>query len=433
MNGLQGGIDMPNAEMLPNSTITYGFSYLPGTLRNSVSAQISPRISASFKYSGIGDKDIFALGFGTWDRSFDIKVLLLKETEYLPSISIGLNDFIGTGISSGEYIVSTKNIGNYKISGGIGFGRLATHGAIENPIRALSSRGSRNDGTGGSLESAQWFQGDIAPFLSLSWKINPKLTGIIEYSSDNYDRIQRFFTNGFEYESPVNLGVRYQLAKDFSIGGYWIGGEHFGMSAHFELNTSDMDFGSGIDPAPVPIRHRVLSDQNQYIASDIPRMSEIMKIDGFEILDVTESDEQIEIKVENLKYRSPSQAIGRLLRSASRYLRNDIEIIKIYFIEKGMVVSTISIDRSSLEQLDGQVNGSEKLVKAITFEDGLSNHKNSENQGFNWSLSPYLQYTLFDPLDPVKFVAGAKLSTEYQFSSTLMANSIVRKPIYNSF
>ena len=82
MNGLQGGIDMPNAEMLPNSTITYGFSYLPGTLRNSVSAQISPRISASFKYSGIGDKDIFALGFGTWDRSFDIKVLLLKETEY---------------------------------------------------------------------------------------------------------------------------------------------------------------------------------------------------------------------------------------------------------------------------------------------------------------------------------------------------------------
>ena len=46
---------------------------------------------------------------------------------------------------------------------------------------------------------------------------------------------------------------------------------------------------------------------------------------------------------------------------------------------------------------------------------------------------PILQYTLFDPLDPVKFVAGAKINTEYNFSPTLMASSIIRKPIYNSF
>ena len=126
--------------------------------------------------------------------------------------------------------------------------------------------------------------------------MHPKLTGIIEHSSDNYSGIQRFFDTRLEYQSPINLGIRYQVSKDFTIGSYWMGKENFGVSAHFELNTSDMAFGSGIDPAPVPIRQRQLSDPNHYISSDIPKMSEIMKIDGFEVLEVVEFEKEVKNK-----------------------------------------------------------------------------------------------------------------------------------------
>ena len=46
-----------------------------------------------------------------WDRSFDVHYLLNKEKIFFPSIALGLRDFIGTGIYSGEYLVATKNIG----------------------------------------------------------------------------------------------------------------------------------------------------------------------------------------------------------------------------------------------------------------------------------------------------------------------------------
>ena len=48
---------------------------------------------------------------------------LMKK--YLPAISFGLRDFIGTGWYSSEYIVGTKSIGNLELTAGLGFGRLA--------------------------------------------------------------------------------------------------------------------------------------------------------------------------------------------------------------------------------------------------------------------------------------------------------------------
>ena len=50
---------------------------------------------------------------------------MLNESTYLPAISLGLRDFIGTGWYSSEYIVGTKSIGNVNLTAGLGFGRLS--------------------------------------------------------------------------------------------------------------------------------------------------------------------------------------------------------------------------------------------------------------------------------------------------------------------
>ena len=61
-----------------------------------------------------------------WDRSFDFHYFFNEQTNYLPSIAIGLRDFIGTGLYTGEYLVATKNITkNIKATGGLGWGRLS--------------------------------------------------------------------------------------------------------------------------------------------------------------------------------------------------------------------------------------------------------------------------------------------------------------------
>ena len=61
------------------------------------------------------------------DRSFDVRNLLKKEDDFWPAIAVGLQDFAGTGIYAGEYVVATKTFdntllpGSVKVTGGLGW------------------------------------------------------------------------------------------------------------------------------------------------------------------------------------------------------------------------------------------------------------------------------------------------------------------------
>ena len=56
------------------------------------------------------------------DKSFNLKMRLIKESDTTPELSIGFRDFIGTGRFSGEYIVSSKKIGDFDLTVGLGWG-----------------------------------------------------------------------------------------------------------------------------------------------------------------------------------------------------------------------------------------------------------------------------------------------------------------------
>ena len=80
---------------------------------------------------------------------------------------MGLRDFIGTGLYSGEYLVATKNIGSrVKLTAGIGWGRLSGENNFEN-IFGRANRASRSTGFGGTFQINQFFQVRILHFLDL--------------------------------------------------------------------------------------------------------------------------------------------------------------------------------------------------------------------------------------------------------------------------
>ena len=59
------------------------------------------------------------------DKSFNIKLRLIEETDRFPELSIGFRDFIGTGKFSSEYLVSSKKIGDFDFTVGLGWGSLS--------------------------------------------------------------------------------------------------------------------------------------------------------------------------------------------------------------------------------------------------------------------------------------------------------------------
>ena len=138
--GSPGLIDMPSAEMFPEGQFVTSVAGFGDQARFTVNFQPLPWLSGAFRYNRIGKLNLF--GFETfYDRNFDVRFRLLKETGYRPGITLGLQDFAGTGVFSGEYIVATKSFetppwggqgeaGQLKVTGGLGWGRLGSHGTI---------------------------------------------------------------------------------------------------------------------------------------------------------------------------------------------------------------------------------------------------------------------------------------------------------------
>ena len=96
-------MDMPSAEVMPDGEFSTIVSHFGGITRNTLSFQITPRLSGSFRYSATQDLNL--AGFSTYfDRSFDLRYQLIEQREnsWLPSVAIGLQDFVGTGILRGR-------------------------------------------------------------------------------------------------------------------------------------------------------------------------------------------------------------------------------------------------------------------------------------------------------------------------------------------
>ena len=123
--GLPGIIDLPTAQRFPDGELVISQQIHKSLARSGISFQALPWASFSFRYSGHGFDGEEAYGRINHDRSFDAHLSILDEGIYMPAISLGLRDFIGTGWYSSEYLVGTKSIKNIEFTAGLGFGRLA--------------------------------------------------------------------------------------------------------------------------------------------------------------------------------------------------------------------------------------------------------------------------------------------------------------------
>lgn len=432
--GSPGLIDLPSGEALPDGQFTVGVSNFAGTTRTTVTFQATPRLSLSFRYSGIRDLNLG--GFSTFrDRSFDARFLVNKESRYLPAITVGLQDFAGTGIYAGEYVAATKTFqsngriaGTFKLTAGLGWGRLGSSGAIGSPFggnRPVFEQGS----TGGEVSFDQWFRGPAAPFAGVEWQVNDKLGLKVEYSSDAY--IQEAETAGiFTRQSRFNFGAEYQATERVRLGAYYLYGSEFGFNVQVQLNPR-------IAPTPIrtappgPVAQRpsrvsnpdawstewAVNEQAPTILRDemIPRLEN----DGlrFEALDVTAN--KAELRMENLRYTASAVAIGRAARVMAAVLPPSVETFRIVTMENGLAQSAVTIRRSDLEALEYDPQAGDALLAVTGIGEAAPRLPNAVRNDafypdFAWSIGPYLATSYFDPDEPVRADAGIQFSAKYR-------------------
>ena len=426
--GLPGIIDLPTALRFPDGELIITQQLHKSLARSGISFQALPRVGVSFRYTGHGINGGEAYGRINHDRSFDAHISILDEGTYIPAISLGLRDFIGTGWYSSEYIVGTKSIGNLEFTAGLGFGRLAGRSSFSNPLGALSARFDRRDGNavgrGGTLGTINWFQGDTSAFYGVQYHINEKISLLAEYTPDLMSRESSYL----EVKNPWNFGASYQLNNYVSISAQFLHGSQAAISAHVSANPGRPPILGGKELAPVPMRLRSentlpVNKSNEAI------IRKVLKVDQFEIHYLKFENDAVSVGVTNKKFRSTAQAVGRVASTLQRFTADGVRFADISFYAKNLQAATYRVDLEEITSKQFQPSGSQVTSQAITAIDLNKPQRSKSKQHFIWGVGPYIAHRLFNPDLPLSMETGIEVEVGYQITNELRISGAVRKSI----
>lgn len=445
--GMPGLIDMPTAEVRPDGELGLALSwYQGGTQRNNITFQIAPRVTGAFRYSrvpGLKPDPDEPGGYGSlYDRSFDLHFQFLDQGQWapwMPAMAIGARDFIGTGTYSSEYVVATKDIlPGLRATAGLGWGRLGSSGSIGN---IGHRRPSDFTDTGGKFNGRNLFRGDIAPFFGLSYALNEDWTLKAEYSSDSYAQEEE--RSDFSRHSRVNVAAAYRLNELVSAQVYYLHGDKVGLQFSLSIDPKDPPFPSGIEKMPLPVRPRPApsADPEGWSGAwtDDPTarpaiqdaLAQSLKKDGQILESMSLTATRAELRVRNETYGSEAQAVGHVVRMATRALPPSVETIVVTPMKNGVPLSSLTFRRTDIERLENTNSAEIAQRVAIT---GATDDRGQVRTPevyprFQWALTPYVDATFFDADEPFRIDLGAELSGRYELVPGLIFSGALRQKI----
>jgi hypothetical protein len=448
--GAPGILDMPSGNMMPDGEVSLSASYFRGILRNNLTFQIMPWISGSFRYSILDNYD-FGGTTNRYDRSFDLRFQLREEDDVWPAVAVGLRDFGGTGVYSSEFVAASKTLDRWRLTGGIGWGRLASKGGFSNPLGLVADSLKTRSATGmladtGQLNFGEWFHGDTALFGGAQYQYNDHLVFSAEYSSDAYAQESKRI--GLKQNIPFNFGATYRFRNGYDVTFSYMYGTDVGLMFSHTFDPKQPKYPGGLEASGVPVLPRdqaaalgwgrdVVSDR-QARTSMIDRVRAGLAAEGLVLvaLDVDAPD-HVTIHIGNPRFNAKPEAIGRAARVLTNTLPPAIETMTIVPQGNGMPLSAVTVQRSDLEELEYSFDGSWKMYSRARIEEGTDYPLRDTSlvpgayPQFDFALDSYVSPSYFDPDQPIRIDAGPQLDISYTPAPGLILSSRLRYPMIN--
>lgn len=289
------------------------------------------------------------------DKGFNLKINLIEEST-LPSLSLGLNDFAGTGVYNSEYIVLSKTSQKISYSLGLGWGDLSSGPTVNNPLiffdEAFKSRGNLIKDLGGTPNPNVYFRGRHASFFgNLIFRHSNKLSYLLEIDPtvSNKPNIIPYSKK----KSDMSFGAYYKFNKNVHAKISYERGAEATFSLIFKRN------------------YKNLGNQPQYIS--VPRIEEnntyshlqrILELNNIGLVNVKEGDSSIKLEIKQNSYNdinlSNKYTILAIKDSGVSDPNKDIEIIQSFL---GMNVYESIIDGQSQREIvkDSRTKNKEEL------------------------------------------------------------------------
>ena len=407
--GTTGLIDIPTARMSLDGTLTTTAAIQSLTNSYAITYQAFPWLETSFRYTG--DNDFFY-----YDRNYEAKIRLWSESDYLPQLAVGIRDLVGTGIWGSEYVVASKEVGDFDVTLGMGWGRLSGNGDFKNPMILLSDKFSVRDsvtGRGGKLSIDNFFSGkEVGLFGGISYQMKAlPLTAMIEYNPDQYNR--EFRLGGPRPTSPITSAIKWDALPGVSLTLSRQHNQEWGVELSAALDTKSL---------PAKPNNRVFRSSLDYSEDQLPSgispsswydtLLYDVERSGILLLEATidEPSQSATIVMGNTSYAVWADAVAAMVNLADLHLPANVNNFNIVIEEEGHRLHSIAIRRPSQTNAGiGQlVERQIKLhpIKPLSFVQHRTDFV-QKKVFFDVNLSNRLQ--LFDPDDPARYQLYTKV------------------------
>ena len=408
--GITGLIDTPTARMSDDGTLTATAAIQSRTKSYALSYQVTPWLEGTFRYTG------FNRAVYSYDRNYEAKVRLFKERDYLPQVAVGIRDLVGTGIWGSEYLVASKEVGDFDMTLGMGWGRLAGRGDFDNPMIQLSDRFSERNadtGLGGNVSYDNFFSGKkVGLFGGLRYQSSSlPISLMLEYNPDQYDfSVGR---GGYGPKSPLSAALQWDALPGISLTLSRQHDQEWGIELSAALGTKSITprrpaprFKSSLDMAVQDLPPQLNpKDWYDMLLFDVERSGLLLLEASIEPASRTAI-----LVMGNDQYPVWADAIAKMTVLADLHLPAYVNTFRIVAEESGHRVQTIQMRRPSM----GYGQSKELLERQIHVLPGRTlvapQRKTSFDQKkifFDVSLANRLQ--LFDPDDPARYQLYAKV------------------------
>lgn len=218
LTGFLGLNTTPSARMDIQGTTRAGISNLDPYLHSYIGIQIADPLYVQFRQSA--ETSNLLKNSKHLSPGVDLKLRLRKESAHMPQIALGIQSALGHQRQAGEFIALSKRYNNFDVTAGVGWGRYATAGHFDNPLKIVSthfeSPRELNSEKAGTPEN--WFTGDkIGVFAGIEYFLPIKgLSLKLDYGSDHYTFEAQ--DNTYNAPSPWGLGISYTPKKWINAG-----------------------------------------------------------------------------------------------------------------------------------------------------------------------------------------------------------------------
>jgi len=407
--GMPGHITLPAARPLPDADLALSVRLSDARRLGGITFQVTPRLTGAFRYGRIDRNDSVV-----YDRSFDLQYQLIQPTDGWPGLAVGLRDFIGTGVLSSEYLVATFDpLPDVTASIGLGWGALGA--AADVPALFSASRPAYR-GLGGEPGLEQWFRGPAAFFAGVNWRVTPSLTLSAEYSGEDADH------GGAEAPGTAALGVSYAPNDSLRVSGSTDTAGRIGLGLDYIFN-------------PRAVRGRTTTVPPTGVASpggiqddDLAGLAEALSAQGIGLRGGKVSGASATLRLENRRYRSTVQALGRSTRVLLATLHASVETYHLEMSSGGPASSRVTVRRADLLGGEGQPQ-----VAALDWEkvqvspvEPWQGDWLSERRAIEMAVKPYLAFSLFDPDSPLRGDFGLEASVVWRIAPNLRLDGALR-------